>query len=428
MSSISGDGRINPPSTNRGAAFHRLHMVQINQGDLPRSSAVQSLSWVARQISAFSLGITIQPFLGETPLKDFFISYTNPDESWAEWVAWELDSVGYSVFMQRWSIKPGSNFVAEMDGATQNCKRVIVILSAASQNSPFVKSEWSAYFARDPVGANRLVVPIRVEDFSPSGLLAQVVYIDFARTTEEEARTRLLAGIDHAGPRSQARPVFPGASILSDSIAPTYPALESRAKTSPFEKDEEYKAALALGGLPSIRRRSYGRAYVEHGLTDLIGFMQRKHLLVTAVTIDVDGMSSINAKYGLEVGDAVIERVIDICEKHTHRLVAIRVGDDTICLLMQKLNQDESLRAARKLLAEILKSNWNSLALGLYVTCSAGIAEFDLRKEPAFVTVFRAVEGQRLARSSGRSNASLGPAHLPKDQRQSGSGNAWPCS
>jgi diguanylate cyclase (GGDEF)-like protein len=367
-------------------------------------------------------------------MKDFFISYSHPDENWAEWVAWELDSLGYSVFMQRWSIKPGSNFVTEMDKATQNCKRIIVVLSVASQSSPFVTSEWAAYFARDPAGAMRLVLPIRVQDFVPTGLMAQVVYIDFAGMSESEARRRLYVGIDHVGSKPESKPVFPGASILSDSIAPRYPAVEKGPRTSPFEKDKEYKAALALGGLPSIRRRSYGRAYVEHGLMDLIGYLQRKHILICSVTIDVDGMSSINSKYGIEVGDAVIERTIDICERHQNRVSVIRIGDDTICLVLQKLNLDESLRAARKLLSEIQRNNWNSLALGLYVTCSAGVAEFDLRKEPALSTVFRAVEGQRLARASGRSSASLGPQFLPKDQTQPASSDswsgqwAWPCS
>jgi diguanylate cyclase (GGDEF)-like protein len=361
-------------------------------------------------------------------LKDYFVSYTHPDEAWAEWVAWELDSLGYSVFMQRWSIKPGSNFVSEMDRATQECKRIVVILSAASQGSPFVASEWASYFARDPVGAGRLVIPVRVQSFEPTGLLSQVVYIDFAGVAEEDARTRLRQGIGHTGPRPTSRPIFPGTTILSDTVAPTYPALEDRPRTSPFEKDEEYKAALALGGLPSIRRRSHGRAYVDNGLLDLVGYLQRKHILATAVTIDVDGMSGINANYGVDVGDSVIERIVDVCEKHPNRVLAIRIGDDTICLILQRLNQAEALKAARKLLSEIQKLNWNSLALRLYVTCSAGVAEFDLRREPAVISVFRAIEGQRLARANGRSNASLGPEHLPRDQRDAGSKRGWPCS
>lgn len=40
------------PSTHRGAACHRHHMVQFNRVYLPRSVAVQSPAWVARQINA----------------------------------------------------------------------------------------------------------------------------------------------------------------------------------------------------------------------------------------------------------------------------------------------------------------------------------------------------------------------------------------
>ena len=36
-------------------------------------------------------------------MKDFFISYSQNDEQWAEWVAWELEDLGYQVLMQRWT-------------------------------------------------------------------------------------------------------------------------------------------------------------------------------------------------------------------------------------------------------------------------------------------------------------------------------------
>jgi hypothetical protein len=39
--------------------------------------------------------------------KDFFVSYTQADEAWAEWIAWELEEAGYSVKMQDWDFLPG---------------------------------------------------------------------------------------------------------------------------------------------------------------------------------------------------------------------------------------------------------------------------------------------------------------------------------
>jgi len=36
----------------------------------------------------------------ETPVKDFFISYTTADKAWAEWIAWHLEEAGYSTVVQ----------------------------------------------------------------------------------------------------------------------------------------------------------------------------------------------------------------------------------------------------------------------------------------------------------------------------------------
>jgi TIR domain-containing protein len=33
-------------------------------------------------------------------MKDFFVSYTSADRSWAEWIAWRLEEAGYGVFIQ----------------------------------------------------------------------------------------------------------------------------------------------------------------------------------------------------------------------------------------------------------------------------------------------------------------------------------------
>jgi hypothetical protein len=47
-------------------------------------------------------------------MKDFFISYNKADRSWAEWIAWQLEEAKYSVVVQAWDFRPGSNFVLEM--------------------------------------------------------------------------------------------------------------------------------------------------------------------------------------------------------------------------------------------------------------------------------------------------------------------------
>jgi hypothetical protein len=81
---------------------------------------------------------------------DFFISYTGADSAWAEWIAFALEEQGYTVTVQAWDFRPGSNFAVEMQKAASQAERTIAVLSPDYLKSGFAESEWSAAFARDP--------------------------------------------------------------------------------------------------------------------------------------------------------------------------------------------------------------------------------------------------------------------------------------
>src|SRR5512132_2891833 len=129
--------------------------------------------------------------------KDFFVSYSGADRAWAEWIAWVLEEDGYTVVLQAWDFRPGSNFVLEMLQAAAQVERTIAVFSPDFLASRFTAPEWAAAFARDPTGALGLLLPVRVREYEPKGLLPQIVYID-------------LLGLEdkHAG-----EPAFPGSAV-----------------------------------------------------------------------------------------------------------------------------------------------------------------------------------------------------------------------
>jgi hypothetical protein len=124
--------------------------------------------------------------------KDFFISYNRHDKAWAEWVAWILEEAEYSVVIQAWDFRPGSNFVLEMHAAVVATQKTIAILSANYFKALFTQPEWAAAFADDPTGAKKKLVPIRIDDCEPPGLLKQLNYIDIHDLGEEDARRAIL--------------------------------------------------------------------------------------------------------------------------------------------------------------------------------------------------------------------------------------------
>jgi hypothetical protein len=149
--------------------------------------------------------------VADSPGRDFFISYTGVNRSWAEWIAVQLEAAGYSTLLQAWDFRPGSDFLHQMQEATSSAGRTIAVLSPAYFGSAFGEAEWRAAFHKDPTGELGLLVPVRVQECAPPGLLASRVYVDLVDTDEEEAQRRLLAGVDQSGARPTTAP-FPGAA------------------------------------------------------------------------------------------------------------------------------------------------------------------------------------------------------------------------
>ena len=155
---------------------------------------------------------------------DFFVSYTQPDRAWAEWIAWQLEANGYSVIIQAWDFAGGHNFVIEMDKASARSERTIAVLSTEYLASKFATSEWAAAFARDPTGKARALIPIRIGGVAPSGLLAAIAWVDLVDCDEEMATTRLLAAATDSRAKPLTKPAFPG---QAEGISPPKPRFPS---------------------------------------------------------------------------------------------------------------------------------------------------------------------------------------------------------
>jgi TIR domain len=63
--------------------------------------------------------------------RDFFLSYTQTDRAWAEWLAWELEAAGYTTVLQAWDMPAGTAFVHAMDQAVQHARHLLLMLSPA---------------------------------------------------------------------------------------------------------------------------------------------------------------------------------------------------------------------------------------------------------------------------------------------------------
>jgi len=183
----------------------------------------------------------------------FFISYTQADKAWAEWLAWVLEANQYTTVIQAWDIGPGSNFVVEMHQATQTCERTLIVLSPAyleaNRRSGFTTAEWAAAFTADPDGRRRKLLPVRVAECNPPGLLGPLVYLDLVGLDADAAQQALLTGVktERAARKPAGMPAFPGsqAAVQAEpAAAPPFPGVSVQGNNN----ITAVGGSLAIGG------------------------------------------------------------------------------------------------------------------------------------------------------------------------------------
>jgi tetratricopeptide (TPR) repeat protein len=191
---------------------------------------------------------------------NFFISYNKADLPWAEWIAWQLEAAGYSVIIQSWDFRPGSNFVLDMQSAAVQAARTIAVLSPDYLAALYTQPEWAAAFVQDPTGEKGTLLPVRVRECELKGLLSPIVYIDLVGRDRAAAKQALLAGVKRGRAKPDAEPDFPTEAPAKPE--PRFPGSLPRIWNVPYRRNpnftgreddlRELRAALTSGHAAAI--------------------------------------------------------------------------------------------------------------------------------------------------------------------------------
>jgi hypothetical protein len=141
-----------------------------------------------------------------------FVSYNGNDKAWAEWIAWTIEDSGHRALLQAWDFLPGCTWPQQMHRFIIESDKVICVVSPDFLESDFAAAEWQAVFVDDPIGDRRRLLPIRVRDCKPHGLLGTRVYVDLVNKNRHEARALLRAALSGSRAKPQSEPEFPGES------------------------------------------------------------------------------------------------------------------------------------------------------------------------------------------------------------------------
>jgi anti-sigma regulatory factor (Ser/Thr protein kinase) len=207
---------------------------------------------------------------------DFFVSYTSVDRTWAEWIAWQLEAEGYQVVVQAWDFGVGSDWAHQMQHATSTAGRLVAVLSPDYLASSHGEAEWRVFYDRDPSGERGLLLPVRVREVDPPGLLKTRVYVDLVHRDVVSAREALLAAIRQVRGKPIDEPEFPGdreRPVGNGNEQPQFPGdlpfdsagneLPAEATVTLHANDARAIKAYVTQASASLRRRHFTHSDIE---------------------------------------------------------------------------------------------------------------------------------------------------------------------
>ncbi|MDR2019009.1 MAG: toll/interleukin-1 receptor domain-containing protein [Syntrophobacterales bacterium] len=212
--------------------------------------------------------------------KKYFISYTERDKAWATWIAGVLEEHGQTARIQAWDILPGENFITKMDNFLRECDVCIPIFSEAYLDSAYCKEEWTNAFGRAVKKKDKKIIPVRVTNVEPDGLLYGLVCIDLHDVHDEEkAEQKLLIGIG-LQKVSREKPPFPGSAKQRAPFPGSLPQNNLQERNPYFSgRDEELNeiytqfqsggtAKQIITGLGGVGKTEIAKEYAHRSIND----------------------------------------------------------------------------------------------------------------------------------------------------------------
>jgi len=146
-----------------------------------------------------------------TPTKQIsvLISYAKQDEAIADFVQNVLNEAGYHASTFTAGVLAGDRWISSINLSLETADVVVLLLSKAALESPWVLYESSASIASVEKSSNKRIIPVALDkDLAPSGVLSQYQWITTSGDPREVADSviRALVGsrtLDKAFERSE---------------------------------------------------------------------------------------------------------------------------------------------------------------------------------------------------------------------------------
>jgi small GTP-binding protein len=149
-----------------------------------------------------------------TPATDFrfdvFLSHSSKDKRIVRELATRLRADGLKVWLDEWMIQAGDSIPAKIEEGLEESRSLVLCMSANAFASEWAALESQTFRFRDPLNRRRRFLPLRLDDAPIKGSLAQFMFIDWRKESEENYSSLVDAC------RAAARP----AVVDTEGLAP----------------------------------------------------------------------------------------------------------------------------------------------------------------------------------------------------------------
>ncbi len=129
-----------------------------------------------------------------------FVSHSSADKEIARPIASWLSKRGIEVWFDEWSMTPGDSLIEKIGDGIESADRLVVLLSEASVNSPWVKKEVATglimELAEEKGLGEKFVIPAVLRACKVPIMLRNKLYANFTNKVFDAACEELLRGIE----------------------------------------------------------------------------------------------------------------------------------------------------------------------------------------------------------------------------------------
>ena len=120
---------------------------------------------------------------------------------------------------------------------------------------------------------------------------------------------------------------------------------------------------------------SYNRRYLDERLLDMVAERGTTDAALAVALIDLDWFKQVNDTFGHLLGDRVLQRVVELLQEELPEgAFCARYGGEEFVLVLPGLEAAHAVEIAESVRMRVERHAWASLAPGLRVTVSIGLA------------------------------------------------------